>query len=210
MKNTFYSVLCCMIIGIFAFSSCNEVETFAEKKDKERDAINQYISEHNIKVITESQFHKQDSTTDVSKNEYVLFENTGVYMQIVRKGAGDKLRHGKAAELLIRFDEWNIMGDSLQMSNRNMGAAYMPEVVSVYNSYGVFTASFVSGLMAANYGAYVPPGWLVPLTYINIGRQTSSETEIAHVKIIVPADQGHESASSFVCPFHYELYIQRN
>ena len=203
-------MICCLTLLSFALMSCSETETYADKKEKERKAINQYIADHGIRVISESQFNKQDSMTDVSKNEYVLFENTGIYMQIVRKGTGEKLVHGKAAELLVRFDEWNIAGDSLQMTNRVLGVAHMPEVLTVYNNYGVFTASFVSGLMASYYGAYVPPGWLVPLTYIKIGRQTTSEEEIANVKIIVPADQGHESASSLVYPCHYNLYIQRN
>ena len=199
-----------MALFSFTLMSCSETETYADKKNKERAAINQYIADHGIRVISEAQFQKQDSMTDVSKNEYVLFENTGVYMQIVRKGTGGKLVHGKGVELLVRFDEWNILGDSLQMTNRSLNAAYIPEVMSVYNNYGVFTASFISGLMAGFYGAYVPPGWLVPLTYIKIGRQTTSEEEIANVKVIVPADQGHENASSLVYPCHYNLFIQRN
>ena len=51
--------------------SCSSYETYGEKKEKERNAINAYIRNHNIKVIEESQFVQQDSMTDVSKNEFV-------------------------------------------------------------------------------------------------------------------------------------------
>lgn len=208
-KISSFALICLALIAVM-LASCKETETYADKKNRERDAINQFIAENGIRVISESQFKSQDSTTNVANNEYVLFENTGVYMQIVRKGTGEKLAHGKGSEMLVRFKEWNILGDSLQMSNCNQTYAYFPDVMTVYNSYGVFTGSFISGLMASAHGTYVPPGWLVPFTYIKIGRQSSPDEEIAHVKLIVPSDQGHESASAYVCPYHYELYIQHN
>lgn len=197
------------LLAAVLLSSCHDTETYADKKNKERAAISQYLTEHKINVISEEEF-KKDTITDVSKNEYVLFDNTGVYMQIIRKGPGKKLEHGESAELLIRFEEWNVLGDSLQWSNINQTYAYLPEKMTVYNSYGVFTASFTSGMMYSRYGSYVPSGWLIPLTYINIGRQTALDEEIAHVKLIVPADQGTEAASSYVYPCHYDLYIQEN
>lgn len=214
MKSKILTI--CFLIGlIIAAISCSEGETYADKKNKQNNAIAQYITDQKINVIDEDQFQAQDSTTIVDTisgiNQYVLFKNTGVYMQILRKGTGGKLLHGKAAKLLVRFDEWNILGDSLTMSNRNAVFAYLPDEISVYNSYGVFTGSFTTGLMYSYYGStYVPSAWLIPLTYINIGRQTSEDEEIAHVKLIVPADQGHEYASSYVVPYAYDLYITSN
>ena len=207
--NKLTKIFALCILAACCLASCSDSETYADKKNKERSAISQYISEHGIKVISEEKFNK-DSTTNVENNEYVLFENTGVYMQIVRQGTGRKLLHGEAAELLIRFHEWNILGDSLQWSNINQTYAYLADKMVVYNSYGVFTASFTSGMMYSRYGSYVPSGWLVPLTYIKIGRQSSAEDEIAHVKLIVPADQGTETATTYVYPCHYDLYIQEN
>ena len=37
-------------------------------------------------VISERQFFDQDTMTDVSKNEFVLLESSGIYLQIVEKG----------------------------------------------------------------------------------------------------------------------------
>ena len=75
-------------LGLF-FQSCNNGKTYAEMKEEERDAIKRFIELNDIKVIDEEQFAEQDSTTDVSANEYVLFEETGVYMQVIERGNGD-------------------------------------------------------------------------------------------------------------------------
>ena len=41
------------LIGVIAFVSCKDTETYADKKKKERAAINQYIANHKVNVITE-------------------------------------------------------------------------------------------------------------------------------------------------------------
>ena len=40
-------------------SSCNNYETYSDKKEKERNAISKFISDRNITVISEDQFKKQ-------------------------------------------------------------------------------------------------------------------------------------------------------
>ena len=75
-------ILICVVLSALAFAACSDTETYADQKKKERSAINRYIANQKIKVISEEQFFAQDTTTDVSKNEYVLFESNGVYMQI--------------------------------------------------------------------------------------------------------------------------------
>ena len=222
MKNTFYSVLCCMIIGIFAFSSCNEVETFAEKKDRERDAISQYISEHNIKVISESQFNKQDSTTDVSKNEYVLFENTGVYMQIVNRGCGEMIKKGESATVLSRYTEYNITGGYIQLSNQY---STIYDKYNVYNASGTFTGTFCltgegTGFQSFIYDyvsehdwavatSAVPRGWTVPFSYIYVGRPKNGNEDVAKVRLIVPHEHGYAHASNNVFACYYEISYER-
>jgi hypothetical protein len=57
--------------------------------------------------------------------------------------------------------------------------------------------------------AQVPPGWLVPLTYINVGYPEKDGDEIAKVRLIVPHSQGHTMASSNVTPYFYEITYQR-
>lgn len=201
-----------ILLGIVAlvFASCRDEETYADKKNKQNNSINDFISKRGIKVISQTDFNNQGQTTNVEKNEYVLFENTGLYMQIERDGSGEKLKNGESAELLCRYNEWNLFGDSLQSSNINEGLAYLPEKISVSNNSGVFTGTFTGGMMMALYGSSVPSAWLVPLTYIKIGRQKTASDNIALVHLIVPADQGTSTASAEVVPFAYDIYYQRN
>ena len=208
-------------------ASCSKTETYAEQKEKERNAINSFLSSDvqivnrngdtlihvgHINVITEEQFLAQDSTTDFSKNEYVLFGGTGVYMQIVRKGTGPKLESGQSKRIITRYTEFNILSDSLQTSNDVLYYSTTPDIMDVTNSYGTFTASFNldngGGAMYRTYGSTeVPSGWLVPLTYIRIGRQTSAEG-IAKVRLIVPHTQGQSYARQNVYPCFYEITYQ--
>ena len=117
------------VLAGVGLASCNDDDTYAERKEHERKAINSFLSngtcvlglDNNdtilsvkpITVISEEQFHAQDSTTNVAKNEYVLIKSAGVYMQIVSKGAGKKLANGETAKVITRFLEFNILGDSL-------------------------------------------------------------------------------------------------
>jgi hypothetical protein len=197
---------------LIAFMACHDSETYADQKDRERDAINAYIVKKGINPISEKQFEQQGYTTNLERNEYVLFDATGVYMQIVRKGCGEKLKDGEAATLLCRFTEYNILGDSVQLSNENLYYSGIVDKISVRNTSGTFTASFDTGssLMARTYSsASVPQGWLVPLTYINIGRPQTADDEVAKVNIIVPHTQGQYYATQNVIPCAYEITYQR-
>lgn len=200
------------LVAVMALAACNDSVTYADLKKKERNAINRYITSHKIQKITEAEFEKKGFVTDTTKNEYVLFESTGVYMQIVRKGDGEKLKEGETATVLCRFKEYNILeGDSaLQLTNITQ-YSWQVDKMSVKNTSGTFKASFISGesLMYSKYSSKaVPSGWLVPLSYINLGRIPKGE-ETALVRLIVPHTQGQSDASKNVYPCLYELSLER-
>ena len=93
-----------MVVGlVMAFQSCDDNKTYAEMKEEEREAIKRFIELNNIKVIDEQQFEEQDSMTDVSKNEYVLFAESGVYMQVIDRGNGELLEDNTNTEILARY-----------------------------------------------------------------------------------------------------------
>lgn len=201
------------LLGIMALASCSDSETYADQKKKERSAINRYIADKNIKVISEAQFKAQDSTTDVSKNEYVLFENSGVYMQIERKGCGEKLKDGETSTVLCRFNEYNLLESDTTLILTNIYQyVWLAEKMTVKNTSGTFSASFIQGssLMYTTYSsAAVPSGWLVPLSYINLGIPEKEGDAVAKVNLIVPHSQGQENASQNVYPCLYEITYQR-
>ena len=200
------------MLALVILASCDDTETYAEQRDRENSAISQFIRDSSITVITESEFRENGYKTDVSNNEYVLLQNSGVYMQIVREGCGEPIQDGETTTVLCRFTERNILTDSIQLTNDILAFASIPEKMSVTNTNGSFTASFLteSSLMYTFYGSTsVPTGWLVPFPYIKVGRQTSPEEEIAKVNLIVPSTQGHQYASSGVYPCFYTITYQR-
>ena len=119
------------LIGVIAFASCKDNETYADKKKKERATINQYIADHKVNVISEQQFLSQDTTTDTTKNQFVLFNSSGVYMQIVRRGSGEVLGRNASANVLLRYTETNLLTDSVLSSNNIMTYSSIPDVMNV-------------------------------------------------------------------------------
>lgn len=221
MRRSVYA--CLLLAGLLAFTaSCNDYETYGDMKNKERAAISRFLSDSAITVISQSAFEAQGETTDVSKNEYVYLDKSGVYMQIVRKGCGSMLEDGKNVNVLCRFSEYNILEDSMLIRNDVRMSVYNSSTgsyidvsqyvdkMNVLRSGSTFTASFVSGMMYIYHGsASVPAGWLVPLLYVNVGRPLTETDEVAKVKLIVPHSQGTADASSSVYPCFYEITYER-
>ena len=220
-----FAYLFVMAVAMIAtMASCNDSETYADQKKRERSAINKYIADNGIKVISETEFNQHGCKTDTSKNEFVYLNNSSCYMQIVRKGCGEKLATGNTATVLCRYKEYNLLTDSLQSTNMVGYYVSFVDKMSVTNTSGTFTATFdtSSSLMYTLYSSSsVPSGWLVPFTYINLGRQDKPNTDegnvsledktndIARVRIIVPHTQGHTYATSGVYPCLYDITFEK-
>lgn len=225
MKSMKSKTIAALLLGVvLILCSCQDYETYGDKKAKEREAISRFLSQQNIKVISETTFKEQGETTDTTANEYVYLNRNGVYMQIRRKGCGDKLEEGKTATVLCRFMEYNILADSMLVRNDIpyfIYNSYLGQVIdcsqyvdkmSVLRSGTTFTASFLAGGMMYMYhstSTSVPTGWLVPLNYINIGRPDKEGEETAKVRLIVPHSQGTADASSSVYPCFYEIQYEQ-
>ncbi len=199
------------LVGFSLFVACNDEESYADQKKEERSAIARYLADSAVHVISESQFASQGYTTDVSKNEFVLFQSSGIYMQIVRKGCGSPIPDGKTVTVLCRFTERNLKTDSVQLSNeKDSRWDAVVDKMTVTRNSADYTGYFVKGesLLQAVYGnssTVVPQGWLMPLGFINVGRPAKKGDEIAKVRIIVPHDKGHSYATQYVYPCLYDL-----
>ena len=219
MKKILFSVLaaCVVSTSILTTTSCNEDETYAEQKDKEKKAIGQFLEDNDfvgkITPLSEEQFYAQDSTTDLSKNEFVRFNDDGIYMQIVRKGNGptmvelakDRKDSTVTRPLICKFLEYDIEGADTTYSNIYM-SSINDKMLCTYSHYGrSYTASFTEGVMQSAYGSTVPKGWLKPLDYIRLTKVAGEE---AKVRLIVPHSSGTNNASGYVLPFYYEITYQ--
>lgn len=198
-----------LILVAVALTSCNDYETYGDKKEKERNAISKFIADSAIVVIAEETFIQNGYKTDLSRNEFVKLDKTGVYMQIIREGCGDKMKDGESITIDCRFSEYDILNDTTLVYNTSSSTASLPDRMNVSRSSGTYTATFLSGMMTRVYSSSVPAGWLVPLNYVKVGRPQSMDDECAKVRLIVPHTQGHAYASSNVCPYFYTITYQR-
>ena len=215
------------LFAVGLFCSCDDEETYADRREKENQQIQNFLNTGvsladgnsdtysinvpgGINVISESDFAAKGYTTDVTRNEYVLFNSSGVYMQILRKGPGKPLAEGESATVLVRYTEYDIASAYVRSTNVLNAYAVMPDVMTCSNSYGTIQASFLSGVMKNTYDtSTVPAGWLIPLKYINLGRQESEDEEVARVRVIVPSTQGQINASANVYACFYDISYTR-
>jgi len=221
MRKLIFAILSMVMgcVGMMMLYSCNKGETYAEMKKKERNAIEAFIKDNKlvgpINVISESTFYAQDSLTDYTKNEFVLFQEDGVYMQIVRKGEGQSVVEMAKAftdstlytSVLCRFYEWDIEHADTTCTNVGRTSSMVDKLQLTYAHRGrSYSASFTQGYMLQRYGSVVPKGWLKPLDYIRLSRNSG---RIAKVRLIVPHSSGTSNASSYVLPFFYEITFQQ-
>ena len=84
------------LAAIAVLSSCNDYETYGDKKEKERNAISKFISDSSIVVISEDQFVTQGYVTNVGpKIEYFYFDNDTNPVPLDRAGYFDLTAYAK-------------------------------------------------------------------------------------------------------------------
>jgi hypothetical protein len=218
VKKLVYTVLTATVVSTALLpTSCSDGETYAEQKAKEKRYITQFLDDNDfvgkINVINEETFYAQDSMTNLDRNEFVLFGDDGVYMQIVRKGEGptmvelakDRSDSTITRPILCKFLEYDIEAADTTLQNI-FKASVNDKMLCTYSHYSrSYTASFTEGSMKATYNSQVPAGWLKPLNYIKLTKVAGEE---AQVRLIVPHTSGTTNASGHVLPFYYEITYQ--
>ena len=229
MKKILFAMIA--FAAVFSFAACNDSETYKDKRDRELDSISSFLRKENIKVISEDEFTRRwndnQRLTDTAKNnnEWVLFNSNGIYMQVIDQGCGDYIKKGETADVLVRFDEYNLSyaaemsNKCLTLSNNVPAYSYYVDKMSVTNTSGTFTGSFVNpkaSLMALTYNSSytgisstVPSGWLIPFSWVKIGRPKTDDDRIAHVRLLVPHSYGTTSASGSVQACVYDMTLQK-
>ena len=202
-----------------AATACHDEETYAEMKKKERQAIDRFLKDNDvvgpIEVIREEQFAAQDTLTDTVRNQFVLFDDDGIYMQIVNRGTGKTMAEMAKEQstdstisktILCRFMEYDIKDGEITNTNLYSSSTVDKMLCKYSHRSRSYTASFTYGYMLSHYNkSYVPKGWLKPLEYVRLTRNSG---RIAKVKLIVPHTSGTENASNYVLPMYYEISYQ--
>lgn len=220
MNKKVLSIFLMLVVALVSgfMTSCQDGETYAKMKEKEKDAIKRFIQGKNaifedpVTVISEEEFAEQDYTTDTLNNEYVLFKSSGIYLQIRQKGEGKSMIEIAKADpdstinqyILCRFYEYDIEAAAVTAYNIYSANTANPDkmLCNYSRKARTYTASFTNGVMMNAYGSAVPTGWLKPLDYVKLGRHTD---KLAEVRIIVPHSSGTSNAASYVLPMFYEI-----
>ena len=213
MKQTIWAFVA--LCGMTMLYSCDNGETYADMKEREKNAINRFIADNNIKVISQDQFIAQDSTTNVEENEFVLFNEDGIYMQIESRGEGKsmiEMAKEQSADstisktILCRFFEYDIEGGDTITTNKYSSSIVDKMLVKYIHRSRRYQASFIEGKMVEKYkSSVVPQGWIKPLDYVRLTRNSG---RIAKIRIIVPHSSGTSNASGYVLPMYYEISYQ--
>lgn len=196
-----------LVLASAAFVSCDDEETYADQKEREAKNIRKWLATEGIDVISMAEFLKDTITDnpftgpDSSRNEYVLFTDNGVYMQIIRRGNGRVIQDG---------ERWDMNADYVEVSVASGDTTLMniyeqtPDKFRVNRSGDNYSASFTQGFMLAAYGYSVPNAWLMPFPFIKPGFLNNNA---AKIRLIVPHNQGTQAASSNVVPMFYEITL---
>ena len=208
MRKTIYTLT--TLIVMLTTIACNDYETYGELKERERDAIEKFISDSSFVIISEDQFHNQGDKT-LDNKQFVILDKSGVYMQILNIGSGETIKDGETMNILCRFSEKAIL-DTPSINNLTGTYIFTPDIMCVTRTGSTYTAYFSEsrGLMCVTYGTSVPEAWLAPLQYVKLGRLTNATDEKAHVRLIVPHSQGTtNNAKANVKPYFYDITFQR-
>jgi hypothetical protein len=182
-------------------------------KNLEAQNIRKWINDHNIDVLSLNEFLHDTITNnpitgpDYTRNEYVLFSDYGVYMQIVKRGEGSSIKPGEQLYYNARFIEVSVSnGDTLTMNLYQS----VPDVFYVKRTGDNYYASFINraggaiGIMSLYYGYSVPNAWVMSFPYIKPGILYGGASKI---RLIVPHNQGTQTAAANVYPTFYEIII---
>ncbi|MCE2616204.1 MAG: DUF4827 domain-containing protein [Phocaeicola sp.] len=200
-----FLLVAAVIVGQ-AFTACRHTKTYAERKKDEREAINRFIDKNNITVISEEDYCAHDTMTDVLKNEFVLFKESGIYMQVINRGGKEYLKDGRH-EIIFRFNMSRIYENGTDsLWNTNLQGTPDPDVMTVTKSGTTYSGTFSRGELMNAWGeSAVPTGLLSPFKYLKVGRLMG---ERGKVRLIVPHSESFMQIKRYVYPCYFEITYQ--
>ena len=222
MKKLVFLFLSLLTAGSL-FQACDNSNTYAEMLEDEKNAVNKFIKDNDIRVISLEEFERDTITASKEAgngyDEYVAFSN-GVYMQIVDRG-GKEDKNGVEVinevdtfannnVICTRYVEQDMMtGDTTCFNVPLERWMDVPDyykfpltfryVQNTSTVYGIVLSGSLDYDLLWNgkgYGTAIPSGWLIALPYLRNN---------AHVRLIVPSKMGHTTAQQYVNPYFYDI-----
>lgn len=175
-------VVISMIVLLAAFSACDG-ETYIDKLNDEKKAIDKFIKDNGIKVV-------HDFPEKFEENVFFKDPTTGVYIHVLKFGDQDKPSRDKKTEVFMRYDSiYNLLDNKAEG-----GAPNWDYYTGISFKYGLSsTYSSSSSTSSAYY--FLSQGCVVPLDY-DLGNN-------AEVKLIIPFESGSTYQFSLYKPLYY-------
>jgi len=167
MKKTI-GLICFIIGACVLFAACSKSESYADKVKKEKNRISSFLSEHNIEVL-----HEYPTNGVFKSNQYYLDES-GVYINVVDSGNGNRADASKRSKVLYRFKE------TMTLPAAESDTVDLNTLSTQPLSFNYGVSSTYSNSDYTNYSLYylyLSPGVTIPLQYVG---------ENAIVRLIVP------------------------
>lgn len=207
MKKLVFLFLSLLTVGSL-FQACDDTKTYAEMLEDEKNAVEKFIKDSAIHVISLEEFERDTITAAKARgdayDEYVFFPTEGVYMQIINRGdKGEVKKFVDGNNICTRYLELNVATRALTAFNIPL-PEYMdyPDLSSMPLTFRYVKAeTYSAGIFVENdalwgYGTVVPQGWLLSLPYLR---------DDAHVRLIIPSKMGHQAAQQEVTPYFYNI-----
>lgn len=179
------SLLVC-IIAVFA--ACSKSESYAEKLKKERKNISRFITDHDIEVLD-----SYPASGVFGSKQYYKDPTTGVYINVIDSGNGNRADKDKNSMVNIRF--WEAMSlpaaDSDTVTFNPAGS--QPLTIYYGNEY-TYTGSTTGSYFYNIQYYFMSKGMAVPLEFVG---------ENAIVSLIVPFNSGSTAQQSSSYPMYF-------
>lgn len=174
MKKLIGVILSLAILSTF-FLACDS-ETYTDKLNKERKAIEKFIKDNDIKVVDKFPDEFED-------NVFFRDPNTGVYIHVLKFGDEEKPSKDRRTDVYVRYDSIYDLIENKVVGYPNWKGNAM------YFKYGNTTTYTSSSY------TFLSQGCVLPLEY-ELGNN-------AEVKLIIPFESGSSAQTSSYKPLYY-------
>lgn len=176
-------VILSLIVLSASFAACDS-ETYTDKLNDEKKAIDKFIKNNGIKVV-------HDFPEKFEDNVFFKEPKTGVYIHVIKWGDKDKPSKDRRTEVFLRYDSiYNLLNNEAESGAPNWTA----EDPFSFKYGDASTYSSSSSVYYASY-YFLSQGCVIPLDY-DLGNN-------AEVKLIIPFESGSTSQVSNYKPLYY-------
>lgn len=182
----FFSVIAVVLL----VSSCSKSETYSDKLKNERKEIKKFLDANGFVVIGS---YPTDKVFE--KNEFYRDPETGVYINVVDSGNGNRAKSEDLPKVTYRFSKTYPLPASATDTVSNNDAAGTQPMSFTYGRSATYTYSANSNVLEY---FYLSEGVTVPLKYVG---------ENAVVRIIVPFSKGSTYQQNYSYKAVYYGYL---